>query len=221
MQYLFNPYNYDLSDPGSIPNLTLQHLNLVGTALLISLIIAIPVGLLIARRRRLYLLVITVADLLYTIPGVALIGVLITITHISPATVIIPLVLYAQLVLIRNTVTAVNGIDPLLLEVGRAMGMTPRQLLLRVTLPLALPVIVAGIRIATVTTIGIASLASLASQGGLGDLIFNNIAISSRASENAVIAGAILMALLAIVSDLVLLAVQTALNRGRSALSVA
>ena len=221
MQYLLNPYNYDLSDPGSIPNLTLQHLNLVGTALLISLIIAIPVGLLIARRRRLYLLVITVADLLYTIPGVALIGVLITITHISPATVIIPLVLYAQLVLIRNTVTAVNGIDPLLLEVGRAMGMTPRQLLLRVTLPLALPVIVAGIRIATVTTIGIASLASLASQGGLGDLIFNNIAISSRASENAVIAGAILMALLAIVSDLVLLAVQTALNRGRSALSVA
>jgi osmoprotectant transport system permease protein len=221
MQYLLNPYNYDLSDPGSIPNLTLQHLNLVGIALLISLIIAIPVGLLIARRRRLYLLVITIADLLYTIPGVALIGVLITITHISPATVIIPLILYAQLVLIRNTVAAVNGIDPLLLEVGRAMGMTPQQLLFRVTLPLALPIIVAGVRIATVTTIGIASLASLASQGGLGDLIFNNINVSSKAGENAVIAGAILMALLAIVADLILLAVQTALNRGRSALSVA
>jgi osmoprotectant transport system permease protein len=221
MQYLLNPYNYDPTDPESIPNLTLQHLYLVGIALLIALIIAIPLGLLVARRRRLYLLVITIADLLYTIPGVALIGVLITITHISLATVIIPLVIYAQLVLIRNTATAVNGIDPLLLEVGRAMGMTPRQLLFRVTLPLALPVIVAGIRIATVTTIGIASLASLASQGGLGDLIFNNIAISSLASQNAVIAGAILMALLAIVADLVLLGVQTALNRGRSALSVA
>jgi osmoprotectant transport system permease protein len=220
MQYLLNPYNYDLSDQGSIPNLFLQHLNLVVISMLISLVIAIPLGILVSRYRRLYLPIITVADLLYTIPGIALIGILITITHISPATVIIPLVLYAQLVLIRNTAAAINGIDPLLLEVGRAMGMTSWQLLLRVTLPLALPVIVAGIRIATVTTIGIASLASLASQGGLGDLIFNNITISSRASQSAVIAGAILMAVFAIVADLILLAAQTALNRGRSALSV-
>lgn len=220
MQYLLNPYNYDLSDPESIPNLFLQHLNLVATTMLISLIIAIPLGLLVARYRRLYIPVITIADLLYTIPGVALIGVLVTITHSTPATVIIPLVIYTQLVLIRNTVAAVNGIDPLLLEVGRAMGMNARQLLLRVTLPLAMPVIIAGIRIATVTTIGIASLASLASQGGLGDLIFNNITISSPASQSAVVAGAILMALFAIVADLLLLTVQTTANRGRSALSV-
>jgi len=218
MRYLFSGYNYDLSDPGSIPNLTLQHLNLVGTSLLISLLIAIPLGLLIARDRRLYLPVITVADLLYTIPGIALIGILIIITHISAATVIIPLVLYNQLVLIRNTVAAVNNIDPLLMDVGRAMGMNSRQLLFRVTLPLALPVIVAGIRIATVTSIGIASLASLAGQGGLGDLIFNNL--DSR-DFDAISAGAILMGLLAIVADLLLLGLQVALNRGRSALSVA
>jgi osmoprotectant transport system permease protein len=218
MRYLLSGYNYDLSDPGSIPNLTLQHLNLVGTSLLISLLIAIPLGLLIARHRRLYLPVITVADLLYTIPGIALIGILIIITHISAATVIIPLVLYNQLVLIRNTVAAVNNIDPLLMEVGRAMGMNSRQLLFRVTLPLALPVIVAGIRIATVTSIGIASLASLAGQGGLGDLIFNNL--DSR-DFDAITAGAILMGLLAIVADLLLLGLQVALNRGRSALSVA
>jgi len=218
MHYLLSPYNYDLTDPGSIPNLFLQHLYLVSITMLISLIIAIPLGLLVARYRRLYLPVITISGLLYTIPGIALIGVLITITHLTPATVIIPLVIYTQLVLIRNTAAAVNGIDPLLIEVGRAMGMNRWQLLFRVTLPLALPVIVAGIRIATVTTIGIASLASLAGQGGLGDLIFNNL--DSR-DFDAISAGGILMGLFAIVADLILLGVQIALNRGRSALSVA
>lgn len=218
MHYLLSPYNYDLSDPGSIPNLFLQHLYLVSITMLISLIIAIPLGLLVTRYRRLYLPVITISGLLYTIPGIALIGVLITITHLTPATVIIPLVIYTQLVLIRNTAAAVNGIDPLLIEVGRAMGMNRWQMLFRVTLPLALPVIVAGIRIATVTTIGIASLASLAGQGGLGDLIFNNL--DSR-DFDAISAGGILMGLFAIVADLILLGVQITLNRGRSALSVA
>src|SRR5437588_3581152 len=102
MHYLLQSYNYDLSDPESIPNLFLQHLNLVGTSMLISIIIAIPLGLLVTRYRRLYLPVVTVAGLLYTIPGIALIGILIIITHLTPATIIIPLVLYTQLVLIRN-----------------------------------------------------------------------------------------------------------------------
>jgi osmoprotectant transport system permease protein len=219
MQYIFSPYNYDWSDPESIPNLFLQHLYLVGIAMLVSLIIAIPLGLLVARRPRLYLFVITVADLLYTIPGIALLGLLITIPGLglSIFTALIPLVLYTQLALIRNTAAAVNGIDPLMIEVGRAMGMNAWQLFSRVTLPLALPVIIAGIRVATVTTIGIASLASLVDQGGLGDLIFKNITSNDI---QAVIAGAILMSLLAIVADLILLAIQTVLNRGRSALSV-
>ncbi len=218
MHYIFSSYNYDLSDPESIPNLFLQHVELVGISMLIAIIIAIPIGLLIARNKRLYLPIITIAGLLYTIPGIALIGLLITITHLTPATIIIPLVLYAQLVLIRNTVTAVNNIDPLLLEAARAMGMNSWQILTRVTLPLALPVIVAGIRVATVTTIGIASLASLAGQGGLGDLVFNNL---TTQDFDAITAGGILMGGMAIVADLILLGVQTALNRGRSALSVA
>ena len=218
MHYIFSSYNYDLSDPESIPNLFLQHLELVGISMIIAIVIAIPLGLLIARNKRLYLPIITIAGLLYTIPGIALIGLLVTITHLIPATIIIPLVLYAQLVLIRNTVTAVNNIDPFLLEAARAMGMNPWQTLTRVTLPLALPVIVAGIRIATVTTIGIASLASLAGQGGLGDLIFNNL---TTQDFDAITAGGILMGLFAIVADLLLLGVQTALNRGRGALSVA
>ena len=218
MHYLLQPYNYDLSDPGSIPNLFLQTLELVGTVMLISIIIAIPVGILVARYKRLYLPIITVSALLYTIPSIAAFVLLIPITGFSPATAIIPLVLYNMLVLIRNTAAAVNGIDPLLIDVGRAMGMKRYQVLFRVTLPLAIPVIVAGIRIATVTTIGISSLAALVGQGGLGELIFRNIV---SGDYNAVVAGAILIAFLAIAADLLLLALQTGLNRGRGALSIA
>ena len=218
MHYILQPYNYDLTDPESIPNLFLKHLTIVGITMLISLIIAIPVGILLARYRRLYLPVVSITGVLYTIPSIAAFALLIPITGLSPATAIIPLVIYNQLVLIRNTVAAVNGIDPLLIEVGRAMGMKPQQILFRVTLPLALPVIVAGIRIATVTTMGIAALAALVGQSDLGDLIFQNIA---SGDFDTVVGGAILIALLAITADLLLLALQVGLNRGRSALSVA
>jgi osmoprotectant transport system permease protein len=218
MLYLFQSYNYDLSDPNSIPNLFIQSLELVGITMFISIIIAIPIGILVARYRRLYLPIITVSGLLYTIPSIAAFALLIPFTGLSLATAIIPLILYNMLVLIRNTAAAVNGIDPLLIEVGRAMGMKRYQTLFRVTLPLALPVIVAGIRIATVTTIGISALAALVGQGGLGDLIFKNIVTGDF---NAVVAGAILIAFFAIVADLSLLALQTGLNRGRGALSIA
>ncbi len=218
MHYLLQSYNYNMSDPESIPNLFLKHLTLVVVIMLISIAIGIPLGLLVARYKRLYLPLITASGLLYTIPSIAAFALLIPFTGLSPATAIIPMVLYNQLVLIRNTAAAVNGIDPLLLEVGRAMGMKPRQLLFRVTLPLALPVIVAGIRIATVTTIGIVAIASLVGQSSLGDLIFQNIA---NFDPDPIAAGAILMAAFAIVADLLLLSLQVALNRGRSALSVA
>ena len=218
MNYLLNPLHYDLTDQESIPNLLFQHLTLVGITMLISLIIALPLGLLVVRFRRLYLPVISVSGLLYTIPGLALLAFLVPITGLNPPTIIIPLILYTQLVLIRNTAAAINGIDPLLPEVGRAMGMNGSQMLLRVTLPLALPVIIAGVRIATVTTIGIATLGSLVGQGGLGDLIFTGI---QNQNDNQVVAGAIAIALLAIFFDLVLLGIQIALNRGRSAVSVA
>jgi len=218
VNYLLNPLHYDLSDQSSVPNLLLQHLSIVGTSMLISLIIALPLGLLVARYRPLYLPVITTTGLLYTIPGLALLAFLVPVTGLSSATIIIPLVVYTQLVLIRNTAAAVNGINPLLPEVGRAMGMNGQQMLLRVTLPLALPVIIAGIRVATVTTIGIATLASLVGQGGLGDLIFTGI---QNQNFDQVVAGAIVIALLAIFFDLALLGIQIALNRGRGAVSVA
>jgi osmoprotectant transport system permease protein len=217
MKYLLNADNYDWTDPGSIPNLIIKHFYIVGITMLISLIIAIPLGILVVRYRRLYLPIITVAGLLYTIPGIAFIGILLTITHLTLTTVLIPLILYTQLILIRNTAAGINNVDPQLIEVGRAMGMTRQQIFLRVTLPLALPTIVAGIRIATVTTIGLASLASIAGQSGLGDLIFQNIATFDF---DAIAAGGILMGLFAVLADLLLLGIQILLNRGRSALSI-
>lgn len=218
MSYLLDPFNYDLSDPGSIPNLLLKHMFIVGISMLISLIIAIPLGILIARYKLFRGPVITTTGLLYTIPGLALLGVLVLVTGLNTPTIVIPLVLYAQLVLVRNTSAGINGVDPLLLEVGRAMGMNRWQLLTRVTLPLALPVIVAGIRVAMVTNIGIASLSTLVGVSSLGDLIFVGLA---NLQNSQVLAGAILISLLAVVADLLLLAVQVALNRGRSAISVA
>ncbi len=221
MNFILQPANYDLTDPESIPNLFLAHLELVGIVMLISLIIAIPLGILVARYRPLYLPLVTISGILYTIPSLAAFALLIPITQLSPATAIIPLVLYNQLVLIRNTAAGVNGVDPLLLEVGRAMGMKSWQVLFRVTLPLALPVIIAGVRIATVTTIGIATLASLVGQRSLGDLIFQSLATGAGGDLNTVFGGAILIAFFAIAADLLLLALQVALNRGRSAMSVA
>lgn len=218
MNYLLDPFNYDLSDPGSIPNLLLKHMAIVAISMLISLVIAIPLGILVARYKRIAGPIITTAGLLYTIPGLALMGFLVLVTGLNPPTIIIPLVLYAQLVLVRNTAAGINAIDPLLLEVGQAMGMTRWQRLVRVTLPLALPVMVAGIRVAMVTSIGIASLSTLVGVSSLGDLIFIGL---TNLQNNQVLAGAILISLLAVVSDLLLLSVQIALNRGRSAISVA
>jgi osmoprotectant transport system permease protein len=218
MHYLLQSYAWRLSDPESVPNLLLDHLTLVGIVMLISLVIAIPLGIVVSRYRRLYLPIISISGILYTIPSLAAFALLIPLTGLSITTAIIPLVIYNQLVLIRNTAAGISGIDPTLLEVGRAMGMRPYQVLFRVTLPLALPVIIAGVRIATVTTIGIAALASLVGQPTLGDLIFQNLAVYD---PDAIAAGAIMTAAFAIVADLLLLALQAALNRGRGAVSLA
>jgi osmoprotectant transport system permease protein len=213
LNYLLNPNSYNPADPNSIPNLFLRHMYIVGVAMVISIIIAIPIGLLVSRYRQWYTPVIAFSGLLYSIPAIALVAVLITITGLTLGTILIPLIVYNQLALINNTATAVNNIDPLYLDVGRGMGMNRWQLFSRVTLPLALPVIVAGIRLATVTTIGIASLAGFIGQGGLGSLIFMNITVGDY---DAIFAGALLLAILAITADLLLLALQTWLNRGRN-----
>ncbi|HLW60294.1 MAG TPA: ABC transporter permease [bacterium] len=218
MHFLLDPHSYDPTDTGSIPTLLIQHLVIVGMSMGIAMVIALPLGVLIARRRRLYLPVITIAGFLYTIPGLALLAFLVPLTGLTTTTIIVPLVLYAQLVLIRNTVTAVNSVDPVLLEIGRAMGMNRAQVFWRITLPLALPIVVAGIRVATVTTIGIASLAALVGAGGLGDIIFSSI---QNTNYDQVLGGGLVIGAVAVLADLALLGLQTALNRGRGPIATA
>lgn len=212
MPYIFNGYNWDLSDPLSIPNLLIDHAVLTVESMVIALLIALPLALLAVRYTRIYLPAVTGAGIIYTVPSLAFMALLIPFTHLTPLTVIIPLVLYAQVVLIRNIVAAVRAVDPSLVEVGQAMGMNGWQLQTRVVLPLALPVIVAGLRVATVTTIGIATIAPLFGFPDLGTLIFQGFNFSYN---DQILAGVILVSAFAIVADLALLGLQRWLGRGR------
>lgn len=216
MDYILNGANWELSDPGSIPNLLFAHLSIVGISIAIALLIAFPLGLLAARFQGLYLPVIGTAGILYTIPSLAALALLVPFTQLSQATIIIPLVAYAQVVLIRNIVAAVRAVDPALVEVGRAMGMSGWQLQWRVVLPLSLPIIVAGLRVVTVTTIGIATLAPLVGTPDLGTLFFQGF---NFARTDLIAAGTILVSVFAVTVDLLLLGVQAALSRGRPLLA--
>lgn len=212
MSFILDGYNWDPSDPTSITNLLLAHVQITLLSMMIGLAIAFAAALVVVRIRRLYLPVITVSGIIYTIPSLALFAFLIPTTGLSAATLIIPLVLYAQLVLIRNIVAAIDAVDPQLVEVGRAMGMNRFQVQRYVVLPLALPVIVAGIRVATVTTIGIATLGPWVGTDDLGTLIFQGF---NYAYPGEVAGGVILVSVLAIGVDLALLGVQRFLSRGR------
>lgn len=222
MSYLVNGEHWNLTDPTSIPNLILAHLYITLVSVGIGLIIAFPLALLVSRSRpsfrpvfnpaSYYGPLVGTASVLYTIPSLAFMAFLIPVTGLSPATIIIPLVAYTQVVLIRNIVAAIRAVDPTLVEVGRAMGMTGAQLQRRVVLPLALPVIVAGLRVVTVTTIGIATLAPLIGTDDIGTLIFQGFNFSYK---DEIVAGVIVVSALAIVSDFLLLAAQNWLGRGR------
>jgi osmoprotectant transport system permease protein len=212
MGYLLDPTHWDLSESDNIPTLFAQHLYITAIAVAIAMVIAFPIALLVVRYGRLYLPVINVAGVIYTIPSLAFLVVLIPFTGLGVTTLVIPLVAYAQVVLIRNIVAAIRAVDPGLVEVGRAMGMSPVQLQRRVVLPLALPVIVAGLRVATVTTIGIAMLGPWIGADDLGTLIYQGF---NFARTDEIVAGVILASALAIGADLALLALQSALGRGR------
>jgi osmoprotectant transport system permease protein len=211
MDFLLHPANWDLTDPGSIPYLFLDHLYITGLTLLISLLIAFPIAFLLVRFTRLNLPVQTAASILYTIPSFAFLAYMISITGLTLTTLLVPLIAYAQVVLIRNIVAAIRAVDPTLVEVGRAMGMNRIQLQRRVVLPLSLPIIVAGIRVVAVTTIGIATLGPYVGTPNLGTLIYNGI---NFAINDEIVAGAILITALAITVDLLLLGAQRLLNRG-------
>ena len=182
------------------------HLYLSSVSVGIALAISLPLGVLVSRYRRLYAPVLFVTGFLFTIPSLALFAFLVAAgVGIGPRPVIIGLVSYSLLVLIRNVVTGIDSVAPETIDAARGMGLTNRQILLRVELPLALPVIVAGIRIATVTVIGIAVIGAFIAGGGLGQLIFDGI---DRNFPTLVLTGAVMATLMAIIADVALLLVE-------------
>lgn len=184
---------------------TLQHIGLTFIALLLAIAIGLPVGIFIARKKQYSGIVLGVAGVLQTIPSIALLGFMIPVLGIGPKPAIAALLIYALLPVIRNTFTGISGVDASVKEAATAMGMTPQQILARVELPLAMPVILAGIRTAAVINVGVATLASLIAAGGLGEFIFGGISLNNT---NMILAGAIPAALLAILFDFILSLVQ-------------
>jgi len=184
---------------------TWAHLGLTLISLIIAIVIAIPLGILITRRQKLSGFVLGFAGILQTIPSIALLGVLIPFLGIGPKPAILALFLYALLPIIRNTYTGIKEVNPAVIEAAKGMGMSKWQVLLKVELPLAFPVLMAGIRTATVINVGVATLAAYIAAGGLGEFIFGGIALNN---SNMILAGAIPAALLAIILDFLLSLVQ-------------
>jgi len=183
---------------------TVDHLTLVVIAMIIAILIGVPLGMFIVQRPALRAIALGVASIFQTIPSLALFGCLIPIPFIGgigKRTAIVALVLYALLPILRNTYVGLTGIDPAILEAAEAMGMTRAQILFRVRFPLALAVILAGIRTATIITIGVATIAAAIGAGGLGTFIFRGVAL---VSDSLILAGAIPAALLALLADLLL-----------------
>jgi osmoprotectant transport system permease protein len=184
-----------------IVDLTSEHMLLVLTSMAIAIAIGLPLGILLTRRAGWRRPVLGIANVLQTIPSLALFGFLIPIPligGIGPRTAIVALVLYALLPILRNTLAGILGVDPAVRESAVAMGMTPRQILREVELPLAARTILAGIRVATVTTIGTATIAAAIGGGGLGVFIFRGVA---SVDSVQILAGAVPAALIALVSD--------------------
>jgi osmoprotectant transport system permease protein len=181
--------------------LTAEHLWLVGASIALAVLIGIPLGILITRWPLLNKPVLGGANIIQTIPSLALFGFLLPAPWIGARAdrlAILALTLYALLPLIRNTYTGIKGVDRAIVEAGRGMGMTDRQLLWQVELPLALGVIIAGVRVAAVISIGLATIAAAIGAGGLGEYIFRGLAM---VNNQVILAGAIPAAALAILAD--------------------
>ena len=178
-----------------------QHLVLVVASTMMAALIAVPLGVVATRRARLGRWILGLANVVQTIPSLALIGFLIPLPilgGIGARTAMVVLVFYALLPIVRNTYTGITGVDPAIRQAALGMGLTDRQLLMRVELPLALPVIFAGLRVATVVSVGVATIAAYIGAGGLGSLIFRGI---NMLDNRLILAGAIPAALMALGAD--------------------
>jgi osmoprotectant transport system permease protein len=188
----------DRSLATEILSLTLEHVQLVLVAIVVAAAIGLPAAVALTRRAGARRFAVGFANIAQTIPSLALFGFLVPLVGIGRTTAIIALCLYALLPIVRNTLTGILGVDRAVRESAVAMGMTPRQILWQVELPLAMPSIVAGLRIATVTTIGTATIAAAIGGGGLGVFIFRGLAMFDKTT---VLAGAAPAAILALLAD--------------------
>ena len=191
-----------LNNRTEVIELTLDHLWLVGVSMLLAVVVGVPLGILLTRRPLLNKPVLGGANIMQTIPSLALFGLLMPVPWVGERAdrlTILALTLYALLPIIRNTYAGINGVDHAVVEAGRGMGMTDGQLLVQVQLPLALRVILAGVRVATVISVGVATSAAAIGAGGLGEYIFRGLAM---VNNQVILAGAIPAALLAILADL-------------------
>ena len=175
-----------------------QHLLLAVTALFIALVIALPMGVLAARVPAAALPIFGVLGTIYTIPSMALLGVLVLVEGLGFWTAVTALAAYAQMILVRNVAAGISGVDRGVIDAARGMGMTGWQVLWQVERPLATPVIIAGIRIASVSIIGIASVAAWVGGGGLGTLIFAGI---DQGNDAKAVVGAVACVVLALAAD--------------------
>ena len=196
-----NLWHFMLQNHTEVLELTLEHLKLVGISTFLAVLIGIPLGILITRWPSLNKPVLGGANIIQTIPSLALFGFLLPAPWIGARAdrlAILALALYALLPLIRNTYAGIQGVDRAIVEAGRGMGMTDRQLLFQVELPLALGVIIAGVRVATVISVGLATIAAAIGAGGLGEYIFRGLAM---VNNQVILAGAIPAAAMALLAD--------------------
>jgi len=196
-----NLWQFMLQNHVEVIELTLEHLWLVAISTGLAVLVGIPLGILITRRPWLNKPILGSANIIQTIPSLALFGFLLPAPWIGARAdrlAILALMLYALLPLIRNTYAGIKGVDPAVVEAGRGMGLTDWQLLFQVQLPLALGVIIAGVRVATVISVGLATIAAAIGAGGLGEYIFRGLAM---VNNSVILAGAIPAALKALTAD--------------------
>lgn len=198
-----NVLRFMLQNRTQVLELTSEHLWLVGLSTAFAVLIGVPLGILISRRTSLNKPVLASANIIQTIPSLALFGFLLPVPWLgarSDRLAILALTLYALLPIIRNTYTGIRGVDPAVVEAGRGMGLTESQLLFQVQLPLAVSVILSGIRVAIVISVGLATIAAAIGAGGLGEFIFRGLAM---VDNRVILAGAIPAAILALLADVV------------------
>ncbi|ARU86786.1 ABC transporter permease [Pseudomonas sp. M30-35] len=207
---------YLVDNSGLLLKLTLQHISLVAVAVGLAILTGVPIGIAITQNERAARAVLYTCSIIITIPSIALFGIMIPVLSligqgIGYLPAVIAVLLYSQLPIIRNTYTAINNVNPALREAARGVGMKPMQRLRLVEIPLAIPVIMAGVRTAVVMNIGVMAIAAYIGAGGLGVLISRGI---TQSDPRQLVAGAIAVSLLAVIADYLLLWLQRRLTPG-------